>query len=145
MRKALDDQLERFAEELEEDTRKARDWDDDTGSGAEAITAYLVGKGEPRKNFTSPRWLQAQATGSQRYPNSPRNYYPHIESVDVGEDENKKVVILTNFIPYIEYLEHGWGLHHPGGNLLATRPAAHLGHLVTRVSFAILKAIRDAG
>ena len=150
LRAALDNQLGKFAEELEEDTRNDRPWSDDTGSAADAVTAYLVGKGFPRKNFDRPNWRRAMLQGNEwtgaPYRNPPKNYWPEIHSVNVGEDKNTRVVILTSFIKYARTLEFvGSQKGYGPGYLLTQRPGAHLGHLITRLSFALLEAIRNAG
>jgi len=144
LRESFDQELEQFAEELEEDTRNERDWQDDTGSAADAITAYLVGKGNPRKNFGSIAWQVAQRTGSKKYGNPPENYQPHVEAVEVGEGPDRKVVILTNFVPYAEALEFG-SIMRSGGNLLSTMAETHKDHFVMRIISAANRAIRRAG
>lgn len=136
---SLDEELDTFAEEWEEDTRHERDWQDDTGSAADAITAYLVGVGDPRKNFGSIAWQVAQRTGSRKYNNPPENYQPHVEAIEVGEGPKRKVVILTNFVRYAEQLEFGL----LGGELLTTMTEAHRDHFAMRIVSAISKAIRQ--
>jgi len=141
---SLDDHLEQFAEEWEEDTRNERDWRDDTGSAADAITAYVVGIGDPRKNFGSIAWGEAQRSGSEKYGNPPRNYRPHVEFIEVGEGLNRKVVILTNFVPYAGALEFGGrhGLAPFGGNLLSIMAEMHEEHFLMRIASAITEALR---
>lgn len=144
IRDNLDEHLEIFAEEWERDTKQARDWQDDTGSAAAAITSYLVGKGDARKNFGDPAWLAAQAKGSQKYGTPPENYAPHTEFVDVGEGRNRKVVILTNFVKYALGLELGGIPATPlGGNLLQMSTDEHEMRFLTRIAFAIKDAIKE--
>ncbi len=138
---ALEEELDEFAEEWEEDTRNERDWQDDTGSAADAITAYQVSKGNARKNFGSIAWQIAQSIGSERYRNPPENYQPHIESVDVGEGSKTKVVVLTNFVPYAETLEFGSNTY-PGGNLLTMSTEGHRDDFVMHLVSAFSKALR---
>jgi len=140
----LDDQLEQFAEEWEEDTRNERDWQDDTGSAADAITAYLVGVGDSRKNFGSIAWQTAQRIGSKKYGSPPENYQPHVESIEVGEGPHRKVVVLTNFVPYAGALEFGGrhGLAPFGGQLLTMMTEAHEEHFLVRIASAIAEALR---
>ena len=138
---ALDDELDEFAEEWEEDTRNERDWQDDTGSAADAITAYQVGKGNAQKNFGSIAWQVAQSIGSAKYRNPPENYQPHIENIDVGEGPRRKVVVLTNFVPYAETLEFGSDTY-PGGNLLTMSTEGHRDNFVMHLVSAFSEALR---
>ncbi len=144
LRGQLDSHLGQFAEEWERDTKQARDWQDDTGSAAAAITAYLVGEGDAHKNFSDPAWLAAQAGGSQKYGTPPENYRPHVETIDVGEGRNRKVVILTNFVKYALGLELGGIPATPlGGNLLEISTYEHEMRFLTRIAFAIKDAIDE--
>jgi len=145
LRGCIEDELEEFAEELEENTRQDRDWQDDTGSAADAITAYLVGKGDARKNFGSAAWEEAQAAGSEKYGTPPKNYAPHVETVHVGESDHRKVVVLTNFVPYARILELGGGPTGGwGGNLLQISTEGHESALIMRMVSALSKALRRA-
>ena len=144
IRDQLDEHLDLFSEEWERNTKQARDWRDDTGSAAAAITAYLVGKGDAEKNFGDPAWQAARAAGSQKYGTSPENYEPHTEFVDAGEGRDRKVVILTNFVRYALGLELGGIPATPlGGNLLQISTDEHEMRFLTRVAFAIKDALED--
>ena len=138
---ALEEELDDFAEEWEEDTRNERDWQDDTGSAADAITAYQVGKGNPRKNFGGIAWETARSIGSQKYKNPPENYQPHVENIDVGEGSKRKVVVLTNFVPYALTLEFGSNTY-PGGNLITMSTEGHRDPFVMHLVSAFSKALR---
>lgn len=144
IRDSVEDEMEEFSRELEDNTRNRRDWLDDTGSAAAAITAYLVGRVDPRKNFENPAWRKARAQGSQKYPrNLPENYEPHVERIGVRGGKNTKVVILTNFVRYAPALEHG--VHgYMGGNLLLVSAEDNRDQLVGHVVSGIIKGIRWA-
>jgi len=144
IRDSVEDEMEEFARELEDNTRSRRDWLDDTGSAAAAITAYLVGRVDPRKNFENPAWRKAQDEGSQKYPgNKPENYRPHIEQIPERGGRNTKIVILTNFVRYAEALEHG--VHgYMGGNLLLISAEDSRDQLRGHIVSGIIKGIRWA-
>jgi len=116
------------------------------GSTIGEFSAYLVGRGDSRKNFNRPKWQYAMAVGNRHtgapFRNPPKNYWPVINTIGVRENRNRKVVILTSFVQYALHLEMG-GLG--PGYLLTQAPSFSLGHLITRLSFAILKALRESG
>lgn len=102
------EELSDFADELEQDTRADRDWQDDTGSAAAAITAYLAGQQDPRKNFGTAEWLQAQAIGSKRWGNPPEHYIPQIyhgQFWGAAKTARRWMVVLTSFVRYAASLE----------------------------------------
>lgn len=134
----LDSELEQFAEEWEYEARQQRTWDDDTGSAAAAITGYLVGKGDYDKNFGDPQWQQARRAGGRRWPNPPENYEPRVESVEVNESPRKKVVILTNFVPYADDLELG----RLGGELFTMMTEMFREPFATTIAISAAEAIR---
>jgi len=99
-----------IAREGEEMTRGNRGWQDDTHSAEASITGYVVQHGDPHKNFNDPRWLEAQRSGSSKYPqNKPENYTPvpdeHVQVPDGGH-----TAVVTSFIKYARNLESDWGL-----------------------------------
>jgi len=139
---SVEDELEEFGRELEDNTRARRDWQDDTGSAAAAITAYLVGRVDPRKNFDDPAWRRARAEGSSKYGTPPQNYEPHVEQIPERGGKNKKVVILTNFVRYADILEAGI-LGYAGGNLLLISAEDSQDQLRGHVVSGIIKAIKS--
>lgn len=110
---AMDHHLGRFAEELEEATKGSIHWQDDSGSARQSITAYLVGVQPHDKNYAGNPWATTRVAGfhSERYKNSPWAYRPPENYAPMENehptDPDDKVVILTIFVPYGEYLEFG--------------------------------------
>lgn len=104
----VQENLEGFAEYAEAFTREESKgyWEDDSGSARDAITAYVVERGDPEKNYGADRWSEARASGytSPVWGNPSSNFQPAAHEEEMDEEIG---VVLTNFVPYAEALENG--------------------------------------
>uniref|UniRef100_A0A6M3XD21 Capsid protein n=1 Tax=viral metagenome TaxID=1070528 RepID=A0A6M3XD21_9ZZZZ len=138
----VENELQDFAEDVEDHAKNRRQWNDDTGSAAQSVTGWVVDRGDRTKNWGGGKWEHARTTsGVSRWGHNMDNYeITEMNEPSIGQHD-ETTVALTTFMKYGPAMKTHWT--HGAQTMIETiKESSHWGEAPFLMACA--RAVRSA-